>query len=108
MKIKFTPVRMDEQLTVSVIDADKIILNGEELDFSPLLDGETIEAIDVGNQWVSGTASRADGELYITLVAPHGHNAPYETRFPSPDCITVDVGTVPVPIYDAEPIEEVK
>lgn len=104
MKIKFTPVRMDEQLTASVIDADKIILNGEELDFSPLLDGETIEAIDVGNQWVAGTVKRDHGTLYITLVAPHSHNAPHETRFPSLDYITVDVGTVPVPIYDAEPI----
>ncbi len=99
MKIKFTPIRMDEQLTASVIDADKIILNGEELDFSPLLDGETIEAIDVGNKWVSGTVSRTDGELYITLVVPHGHNAPHSTRFPSEDYLSVDEGTVPVPAY---------
>lgn len=105
MKIKFTPIRMDEQLTASVVDADKIILNGEELDFTPLLEGETIESSDVGNKWVSGTVSRTDGELYIILVVPHGHNAPYETRFPSPDYITVSVGAVPVPVHDVEPVE---
>ena len=104
MKIKFTPIRMDEQLTASVVNADKIILNGEELDFTPLLEGETIESSDVGNKWVSGTVSRTDGELYITLVVPHGHNAPYETRFPTAfeTPITVLEGEVPLPPYDSE------
>ena len=106
MKIKFTPVRMGEQLTASVVDADKIILNGEELDFTPLFDGETIESSDVGNKWVSGTVSRIDGELHITLVVPHGPNAPYETRFPSTEYMTVESGAVDVPEYDAEPAEE--
>lgn len=105
MKIKYTPVRMDEQLTASVVDADKIILNGEELDFSPLLEGETIEAVYVDNPWVSGTAKRVGGEVYITLIVPHGPNAPHETRFPSQEYITVDSGAVPVPAYDIEPNE---
>ena len=97
MKILFTPVRTEDRLEATVVDADNIVLNGEGFDFSPLLEGETIDASHVGSKWVAGTVKRSGGELYITLVLPHGHDAPHSTRFPSSEYLTISEGIVPVP-----------
>ena len=100
MKILFTPVRTEDRLEATVVDADNIVLNGEGFDFSPLLEGETIDASHVGSKWVAGTVKRSGGELYITLVLPHGHDAPHSTRFPSTEYLTINEGIVPVPKYE--------
>lgn len=102
MKIKLSPVRLDEQLTASV-SGDIIILNGEALDFSPLEDGESLPAAAISHRWIGGEVSRIDGEISITLVLPHGANAPNETRYPAAFHLpmTVTDGDVPLPPYDA-------
>lgn len=101
MKIKLSPVRMDIQLAATVMD-DAIALNGETLDFSPLKDGETIPAEAIQHQFITGDVSRIDGEIHLTLVLPHGPNAPHSTRFPEyfDKYMTVTEGAVEIPAYD--------
>ena len=81
MKITLSPTRRDETLTASR-DGDTLTLNGEELDFGPLEEGETLPADAIDSPWVTGDVTRTDGALHITLRLPHGANAPEETRFP--------------------------
>lgn len=106
MKIKLSPVRMDEQLTASV-SADTITLNGTKLNFGPLLDGETLPNEAINNKWISGDVHRIGGEIHLTLVLPHGARAPQETRFPAAYDVplTVTSGAVPLTPYN-EPSEE--
>jgi len=104
MKIRFTPSRMDMQFS-GAVDGDVIAVNGQSLDFSPLQDGGELPATAINASWMVGGAYRQDGEVYLTLICPHGTNAPYETRFPSNDYISVE-GVIPFPIYDSDLVEE--
>lgn len=98
MKIRFTPIRSDERLTGHV-DGEVVTLNGEEFDLSPLADGASLLLGAIDSKWVSGEVERRGGEIYITLASPHGHDAPYESRFPSFEYIDVD-GDIPFPLYE--------
>ncbi|MGU5533808.1 hypothetical protein [Aeromonas caviae] len=102
MKIKLSPVRMDDQLSASV-DGDKITINGEVFDFAPLQEGAILPADAVQNDWIMGDVRRIYGEIHLTLRLPHGMNAPHETRFPAAfyEAMTVTNGPVPLPPYDA-------
>ena len=99
MKVMFSPVRMDEQLSATVA-GDSITLNGEVLDFRPLLEGETLPQGSISNPWIVGVVERVNGEIYLTLRIPHGANAPEETRFPAESPLTVLAGKVHLPIYE--------
>lgn len=107
MKIKLSPVRMDEQLNASVI-GDTIIINGLGFDFSPLQESEILPAAACNCSWISGDITRANGEICLTLILPHGAIAPQETRFPTAfyEPMTVTDGLVPLPPYDADPEAE--
>lgn len=107
MKIKLSPVRMNAELSAEV-QGDIIILNGESLDLSPLPDGGVLPAAAILNLWVLGDVERIDGDIHLTLILPHGPNAPYETRFPSAysDPMTVVDGPLPLPPYDAPPADD--
>ena len=83
MKIALSPTRRDETLTASKAD-DKLTLNGEEFDFGPLGEGETLPADAIDSEWITGDVTRTDGVLHLTLRLPHRANAPEETRFPEP------------------------
>ena len=106
MKIKFSPVRMDEQLTATV-SADTITLNGTRFNFGPLMDGETLPNEAINSKWIFGDVHRIGGEIHLTLLLPHGARAPQETRFPAAYDVPLKVtsGAVPLPPYD-EPSEE--
>ena len=56
MKIYLSPVRMDMQLVASVA-GDTITVNGNVLDFTPLLEGETLPSTAILNDWIVGVAS---------------------------------------------------
>ena len=83
MKITLSPTRRDETLTASR-DGDTLTLNGEEFDFSPIAEGETLPSDAIDIPWIIGDVTRIDGDLRLTLTLPHGSNAPRETRFPEP------------------------
>lgn len=107
MKIKLSPVRMDEQLSASV-DGDRITINGEVFDLAPLQEGATLPANAVQSGWIVGDVRRMSGEIHLVLRLPHGMNAPHETRFPAAfdEPMTVTEGPVPLPPYDAAPEAE--
>jgi len=103
MKIYISPVRTDEQVVASV-SGDILTINSQVLDFSPLLEGASLPSEAVDTEWLQGNIARINGEIHLTLLLPHGANAPYETRFPTAfeTPITVLEGEVPLPPYDSE------
>lgn len=98
MLIKLSPVRMDEQLTLSR-EGDILYVNGESCDLGPLLEGATLPQGAIESDWFPGPVDRIDGELQLTIRLPHGAYAPESTRFPQPIEVTGD-GPVELPVYD--------
>jgi len=101
--IKFSPVRRDETLELSCM-GDTMTLNGETVDLTPLPNGSTLPPEAIDSPWFAEPVSRIDGDLHLTLILPHGSNAPHETRFPEPITVSVD-GPVTLPIYDTPEAE---
>ena len=103
MKIYLSPVSMSSRLVASVV-GDVLTVNDIQLDFSPLQDGETLPSGAVDTMWITGPVRRIDGVIHLTLVLPHGHNAPRETRFPAAydEPMTVVDGEVPLPPYSLQ------
>ena len=98
MKITFTPAREDSFITLAR-DGDALIVNGLRFDFADLPDGADLPAVAVQTPYITGTVTRADGQLSLTVRLPHGKNAPHEAKFPDP--ITVDVdGPIALPAFD--------
>ncbi|MFW8636717.1 hypothetical protein [Cribrihabitans pelagius] len=99
MQINWTPVRRDEALTVTK-QGDALTINGEVFDFAPLTDGATLPRDAVACDWLASDVERVSGELHLTLLLPHGADAPEVTRFPQPVAMAGD-GPVPVPPHSA-------
>lgn len=99
MNISFTPTRMETQLTVS-IEGDSLTLNGERFDFSPVQEGDILPQEAVSCEWLASVVTREGGRITLTLVLPHGANAPEETRFPAPIFAAPD-GPLPIPPHSA-------
>jgi len=105
MKLSFTPARMNNQYEASV-SGDVLTIDGEARDFGPLPDGATLPKDDVDCPWLASDVERIDGEICLTLMLPHGANAPEETCFP--EMVTIAEGEVVLPPYDVEPEPEFK
>lgn len=104
MKIKLSPINHETRLDAAV-SGDALILNGIELDFSPLGEGDVLPAAAIDSPWIASDVTRTSGEICLTLSLPHGANAPRETLFPAAFDVpmTVTGGAVPLPPYDTEP-----
>lgn len=98
MIIKLMPVHGHNEMSISV-DGDTIIINGEAFDFSPVPDGATLPREAVNCDWLVSDVERISGSITLTLILPHGANAPHETLFPEP--IDASDGPVTLPPYDA-------
>ena len=83
MKIKLSPQRRDDTLTVTK-QGDVLTINGTAYDFTDLPDGGTLPADAVDCEYVIGSVDRVNGELELTLLLPHGANASEAARFPEP------------------------
>ncbi len=101
-KITLCPRRFEQELVLSR-DGDRLNINGEWFDFSPLLEGSTLPASAINSTSFFGDIERIDGSILLTLWLPHGPNAPESTRYPEPILVNED-GPVELPIYD-EPQE---
>lgn len=98
--ITLSPQRRDDMLTATVA-GDVLVLNGVSLDFGALASGETLPRAEAGSDWIASDIVRSEsGEIAVTLILPHGPDAPEETRFPEPITMTAD-GPVPLPPHDA-------
>ena len=103
MKIKLSPQRKDYPITTSVV-GDVITIDGIEYDFSPLKYGETLPSGAAGDVFSGDITRDESGEICLTLVLPHGANAPEETRFPEyfDKYMVVTDGAIELPPYDME------
>ena len=101
MKLKFSPVRYDERLVASIV-GDVITLNGIEFDFTPLKEGHILPVNAIETFWIVSDVTRKDGEIELTLLVPHGPNAPYSTLYPDAFITPTQVGdgVVDIPAYD--------
>lgn len=100
MIIKFSPRLLAERLEVSR-SGDVLYVNGDMCDLSQLSEGATIPANAIASKWFVGQVYRVDGELHLTLLLPHGLDAPHSTLFPGPITVSVD-GPVELPLYNEE------
>ncbi len=101
MKIKFSPQRRDDTLTV-VRSGDVLIVNGEAFDFSQVGEGDTLPRPAINSQWFSSDVERIGGELTLTLLLPNPRNYSPAQAFPV-DLINVPNGPVALP----QPLPEV-
>ncbi|MFC5736953.1 hypothetical protein [Sinirhodobacter huangdaonensis] len=91
--ITLSPMRRDDMLTVSVA-GDVLVLNGEALDL-----GTYTADPDAPHDWIVGQPVQDTGVWNVTLILPHGADAPEATRFPQPIAVTAD-GPVQLPPND--------
>lgn len=92
MHLTLSPIRMDAPLTLSAEGAT-LICNGQPIDLASY-DPET------PSPWIVGQPELREGVWHVTLILPHGPDAPQETLFPEPILLEGD-GPVPLPPYDA-------
>jgi hypothetical protein len=99
MRIDLTPQRRDVPVSLARY-GDVLVIDGVDFDFGPLADGDVLPDETIDSPWFAGPVTRIDGRLHLTLVLPHGPNAPPETRFPASLDLTAD-GPVELPPFDA-------
>lgn len=104
MKLSFTPASLlpgDDRRLIPHRAGDVLTINEIAYDFSPLPEGATLPRAAVACEWLASDVERIDGALHLTLILPHGPNAPEATRFPEPVTLTGD-GPVALPPYSIE------
>ena len=86
MKLKLSPQRSDETVTYKrdgdnfiIDDNDPIDLSGEWEKLEPDTEGEPLESTGYLQSGV-----QENGEIVLTVRAPHKANAPESERFPEP------------------------
>ncbi len=97
MHLTLIPVRHDTRLRAER-QGDVLILNGTAHDFSALPDGGEIPPGALDCRWIPEPVRRVDGGLLLSLLLPHGADAPAASRHPAPLILTQD-GPVDLPPY---------
>lgn len=100
MKLSFSPMRHSETLSLER-QGDTLIINEEAFDFSGLPEGATLPQAAVSCAWLASDIERIGGQLHLTLILPHGANAPEQTLFPSLVEVTTD-GPVDLPPHSQQ------
>lgn len=83
MFISFVPQRRNDTLSFSV-SGDLLTVNGVDLDFSAIEEGDVLPQEAVGSEWIVSDVTRVNGEIHLTLIKPHGPNPTREEAFPEP------------------------
>lgn len=104
MKITFTPQLRADALLLS-LDGDVLTVNGTAYDFGPLAEGGTLPREAVGCPLLASDVTREGGHITLTLILPHGGDAPEEARFPQPVTVT-QTGPIPLPVTYSEEASE--
>lgn len=99
MIITYSPIRHDTLMTLHRA-GDVLTINGEAIDLGPLPDGATLPRDAVDCAWLASDVARIGGVLHVSLLLPHGANAPHATRHPAPVTLSTD-GPVALPPHDA-------
>jgi hypothetical protein len=96
MNITLTPMRRDDTLALS-LSGDILTINGEAFDFSAIPEGASLPRDAVASDWLASDVERAAGVIGLTLILPHGADAPQGTLFPQP--IGAGDGAIAVPAH---------
>lgn len=102
MQIILSPIRAETPLTLDRA-GDVLTVNGEVFNLSGIPEGATLPRDAVACDWLASDITRIGGSLQLTMLLPHGANAPEETRHPAPLVLTTN-GPVTLPPYDAEEV----
>jgi hypothetical protein len=102
MQIILSPIRAETPLTLHRA-GDVLTVNGEVFNLSGIPEGATLPREAVACDWLASDITRQGGSLQMTILLPHGANAPEVTRHPAPLVLTSD-GPVTLPPYDAEEV----
>ncbi len=100
MQLTFLPTRSDTRLSLEKL-GETLVFNGMALDFSSLTEGDILPPEAIGCDWIAGPVARENGEIAVSLMLPHGADAPEETRFPAPLHLLQD-GPVALPPYQLD------
>lgn len=102
--ITLSPVRADPPLTLSK-SGTILTIDSTDYDFGLLDDGDTLphDGIECGR--LVSDVIRSGDTVSLTLMFPHGGNAPEEARFPQALAMTRD-GPVTLPPWETEPKAE--
>ncbi|TCK99874.1 hypothetical protein BXY66_3578 [Shimia isoporae] len=92
MKINLSPQERPDRLELCR-QGDVLLFNGEATDLRDLVGKEEIE-----HPWIAGPVREVGGSLCVTVILPHGPDAPLDTRYPSAIELTED-GNVPLPAF---------
>ncbi|WP_339100204.1 hypothetical protein WKQ99_18420 [Pseudomonas atacamensis] len=106
MNIILSPQRRDQSLVV-LKSGSVLTVNGEEFDFSPIADGDTLPASAIDSEWFFDKVENINGELELTLILPIPENFSPEQAFPLP-LLDVADGPVAFPKPLPEPVEELQ
>ena len=109
MVIYLYPVRLEESLVVFK-QGQTLTVNGEQFDFSPMEDGDSLPAIAVSSKWFTGNIDHVAGNLSLTLILPIPANFSPEQAFPLPLTDVPDgpvVFPAPLPVNETESFAEV-
>ncbi|WP_212525615.1 hypothetical protein [Actibacterium sp. MT2.3-13A] len=83
MHISFSPQRRDDTLNLSK-SGDILTVNGADFDFSDLAEGAVLPREAVACDWLASDVARVGGAIRLTLILPHGADAPEAVTFPQP------------------------
>lgn len=95
MHINLSPQVRDGTLAMSR-HGDKLTINGQVFDFTPLPDGAVLPAAAVACEFIQSDVTRMAGQIVMTMILPIAWNAPHEACFPVPIVDPVD-GPIPLP-----------
>lgn len=95
MIIKLSPQRRDETLVV-IKKGMTLNVNGEDFDFSPMGDGDTLPREAINSMWFIRDVEKENGVLTVTFLFPNPWNYSDAQAFPV-DLIDVPDGLVRFP-----------
>lgn len=78
------------------VAGDTITINGDDLDLSPLEDGDVLDREAVDSPFLVDDVRKLVATIHITLLFPLRHGAPEAARFPAPISMAAD-GPVALP-----------
>lgn len=97
MRIKLSPINFSDGRQLDLVKTGNVLtINGEDFDFSPMQDGDTLPASAISSAWFDGAVEKISSELVVTLWLPNPWNASPEQQFPA-DLVDVPDGPVLLP-----------
>lgn len=108
-KINLSPQVNDKEPPVVSVQGDTLIINGEEFDFSPLQEGETLvnsqsseQEKAIASDYIDKDVERKNGYIELPLLLPVLWNSPESARFPNPAVLVIEQDG-PVTLPDTTP-----